>query len=302
MAIVPSGDFNGDGRGDLLWRDSSGTLSEWQQEGQFHFSWVPGSAFTVSNDWSIRGFGDFNGDGLSDILWQQPGTGLGMDWLSAGTSFAWHSTFEVPTGYQFVGIGDFNGDGRDDILWRDADGTLSQWRSQASGQFEWNPNAAFQVDNNLQIIGIGDFNSDGRDDLVWREAGTGVVSIWDANAQGSYTWIANYNTTPDMQLLAVAEVWNFGGGDDLVWRDSSGTVSTWGSTGPGFAWLGGSPLAPAPTFDVPANSDLLAVLDQNVFGTNQLFVWKTDAGLIYIQEGVTYEYPAGFHIQPDPLF
>src|SRR5207247_6672158 len=66
-----SDDFNGDGRGDVLFRHDSGEVYLWamnglQTEGE-------GRVALVTNDWHVQGVGDFNGDFNSDVLWRQDG-------------------------------------------------------------------------------------------------------------------------------------------------------------------------------------------------------------------------------------
>ncbi|WP_295529995.1 VCBS repeat-containing protein [Novosphingobium sp. Chol11] len=64
-------DFNGDGRSDILWRNTNGQLSNWlggtngalTDNGGVVKQLVPVS-------WKIQGTADFNGDGRSDILWR----------------------------------------------------------------------------------------------------------------------------------------------------------------------------------------------------------------------------------------
>ncbi|MFN2473647.1 MAG: FG-GAP-like repeat-containing protein, partial [Sphingomicrobium sp.] len=65
------GDFNGDGRADVLWRNEGGTISDWLGTASGGFSINDGTALTqVSTDWHIIGRGDFNGDGKDDMLWR----------------------------------------------------------------------------------------------------------------------------------------------------------------------------------------------------------------------------------------
>ena len=61
------GDFNGDGRADILWQHQSGLVYEWL----LHRSTViaAGSPGSAASDWKLVGIGDFNGDGTADILW-----------------------------------------------------------------------------------------------------------------------------------------------------------------------------------------------------------------------------------------
>jgi hypothetical protein len=68
-SIAGTGDFNGDGKSDILWRDTtSGNVAIWVMNGtQVTQAAAVGSApFPL---WSISETGDFNGDGKSDILW-----------------------------------------------------------------------------------------------------------------------------------------------------------------------------------------------------------------------------------------
>jgi hypothetical protein len=65
--IVGTGDFNGDGRSDILWRDSnSGGVAMWLMNGVTITS--SSSVGNVPTNWQIAQTGDFNGDGKSDIL------------------------------------------------------------------------------------------------------------------------------------------------------------------------------------------------------------------------------------------
>ena len=61
--IVGTGDFNGDGKGDILWRNSNGDVGIWLMNGtQILQQPIIGN---VPASWTIAGTGDFNGDGYS---------------------------------------------------------------------------------------------------------------------------------------------------------------------------------------------------------------------------------------------
>jgi FG-GAP-like repeat len=61
-------DFNGDGKSDIAWRDSSGDLAVWLMNGAAVSS-SPGVG-SVPTVWSIVGQRDFDGDGKADLLWR----------------------------------------------------------------------------------------------------------------------------------------------------------------------------------------------------------------------------------------
>src|SRR5437899_7852503 len=77
-------DFNGDGKADILWQNSStGQRVIWLMNGTTHQSTV--NLGTVPTSWSIAGSSDFNGDAKADIVWQNSSTGQRLIWLMNGT-------------------------------------------------------------------------------------------------------------------------------------------------------------------------------------------------------------------------
>ena len=62
-----TGDFNGDGRADILWQNSNGEAAIWEMNGTNVIA--AASLGNPGPDWHIMGTGDYNHDGRSDILW-----------------------------------------------------------------------------------------------------------------------------------------------------------------------------------------------------------------------------------------
>ncbi len=85
--IAGTGDFNGDGRDDILWRNTDGSLTDWLGQANGSLADDAGST-SVATSWHIAATGDFNGDGRDDILWRNDDGQL-TDWLGqANGSFA----------------------------------------------------------------------------------------------------------------------------------------------------------------------------------------------------------------------
>jgi len=120
-SITGVGDFDGDGKSDILWRNgATGEISIWFMNGATILSQPVFGAVTDLN-WSIVGIGDFDGDGKSDILWHNNVTGSNSIWLMNGTTISGGATnFATATdlNWSITGVGDFDGDGKSDILWR----------------------------------------------------------------------------------------------------------------------------------------------------------------------------------------
>jgi hypothetical protein len=82
-AGMQTGDFNGDGRADILWRSDTGVLATWLMNGATLSS--SATLGTVPLNWTVTETGDFDGDGTSDLLWREA-TGLTAMWFLNGTT------------------------------------------------------------------------------------------------------------------------------------------------------------------------------------------------------------------------
>ena len=200
--IAGIGDFNGDGRSDILWRNpTTGVIGEslGQADGGFAYNAVVN--VSVDTDWQIDAIGDFNGDGRSDILWRKSG----LPSIGPGTARITESLGQPDGGFaanpvvdfgvgnndKIAAIGDFNGDGRADILWRDigwwgdlqATGDLSVSLGQTDGGFGAK-SQGMALSTDWHVASIGDFNGDGFDDVLMQNTDGRIVE-WQSNASGS---------------------------------------------------------------------------------------------------------------------
>jgi hypothetical protein len=133
-SVAQTGDFNGDGKADILWYNMNGDTSIWLMTAngtQMQVLSVTDFGI-VPTSWTIAGTGDFNGDGKSDVLWHNTNGDTSI-WLmtATGTQVQVLSTTDlgiVPPSWNVALTGDFNGDGKSDILWwRSVNGDTSIW-------------------------------------------------------------------------------------------------------------------------------------------------------------------------------
>jgi FG-GAP-like repeat/IPT/TIG domain len=177
-SIAGTGDFNGDGYGDILWRDTSGNTAIWflTPGGTGVQVLSTASLGNVPIAFSVVGTGDFNGDGKSDLLWRDSSGNAAIWLLNGGTVLSSAALGNVSTTWSVVGTRDFDGDGKADILWHDSSGNTAIWfvsgtQVSSVGSLGNVPAPPWS------IAASGDFNGDSFSDILWRDT-SGNTAIW----------------------------------------------------------------------------------------------------------------------------
>jgi hypothetical protein len=132
-ASVARGDFDRDGRVDLVW--ASGTdrnLLMWQAT-DAGFSTSTIGAYAPG--WSVAGAGDVDGDGRSDLVLAGSGAGAAAYWIMQSNVVSRYSPgLLAPLGYRLAATGDNDGNGRLDVTWdRVSDGSVMLWIGDGNG-------------------------------------------------------------------------------------------------------------------------------------------------------------------------
>ena len=141
--LIGTGDFNGDGRDDVMIRNNMPKTAEGRTvtgSGDV-FVFLTGSdisgfqevnvAYTgcAADPWRLAGVGDLNGDGIQDAILQNTEDGGIASWLldASAKYVAAKGIGTLTAGQSFAGVGDVDGDNIDDVLFTDSDGSLKAW-------------------------------------------------------------------------------------------------------------------------------------------------------------------------------
>src|SRR5262249_17975511 len=131
--VQGAGDFDGDGKADIRWRNPNGQVAIWNMDGGVRIGESYPGGQDPSQWWKIQAIGDFDGNLRADILWRG-GDGRLAIWFGGQFGFDAPNYQNSPPGagdlaWQVQAVGDFDHVGRDDIMLRQPDGEARDRRS-----------------------------------------------------------------------------------------------------------------------------------------------------------------------------
>ena len=263
VAAVPRivlGDFNGDGRTDIVRQNPAGELRAWPSTGDmsadnllFRTSVIVGSGWTTANVQRIL-TGDFDGDGRTDIAAQYADGGV-RAWSSTGNLSADGKLFAGPRSLNALGLtvaayprlltADVDGDGRYEILAQAKDGKVYAYPSSgdlsADGKLFAAPRrhvGTGWTQAAIPRILTGDFDGDGRGDIAAQYT-DGRLRAWSSTGDlsadaklftGRYTTHTYALTVADHPRLLTGDV-NHDGRTDIVAQAKDGRLLAYPSSG-----------------------------------------------------------------------
>ncbi|MFB3787128.1 MAG: FG-GAP-like repeat-containing protein [bacterium] len=193
------GDFNGDGKPDLVWRHYvNGKNAIWYMDGDL----CTGTAYmppATDTQWVLSGVEDMNQDSHPDLIWRHSGNGKNAIWYMNGPDCTGVAYFQIcgELNWRIAGVRDFNGNGTPDLLWRNySTGQNAIWYMN---------NAAYTgsswlmpvTDTNWIIASVNDHDDNGTCDIVWRNYSTGRNRVWYMN---NATYLGYGDPMPDADV------------------------------------------------------------------------------------------------------
>lgn len=241
--IAASGDFNGDGKADLIWTSNNRDLYMWTNNN--------GSGFTSTyigtypDGWTLVGAADMNGDGVDDLIWENQNNCEYGYWLMNGTQVINRTTISVTCGYHIKFI---------ETAFDSPNGTTPAiyWQGPAnengiSPYYQWlpqgqTPNASFYgyAPSNWSFVSgsrpyassIGIFFSL---DVFYGSVTGGVTGLWWCANSLAGGESGNTSFMPGYQVVASGHYTGpFGidnDSEDILWMDAAGDLVVWPEDG-----------------------------------------------------------------------
>lgn len=211
--IVGTGDMNGDGSPDIVWRhNTEGWLAYWfLQNNHVIATGLLSINRNADLNWTIKGLGDVNGDGKADLIWQNTNGSIAV-WTMSGATVLGTSFFSISTtgdpNWQISAIADLNRDGYKDLIFRHiGTGTLAVWYVVGNTITRINYlSISQQPDINWQIKAAGDIDGSGVPKIIWRHQTQGWVAAWtmnDSTVTGTFFLNPNRVDNLNWQIVGV---------------------------------------------------------------------------------------------------
>ncbi len=217
---VAVGDFNGDGKPDLVVANyGDGNVSVLLGNGDGTFQAAVN--YAVGPGPSSVAVGDFNGDGKPDLVVannksESAGTVSVLLGNGDGT-FQWAVNYAVGDSPSSVVVGDFNGDGNADFVvvgGGSTDGYMRVLLGKGDGTFKAAVNYA--AGESPSSVAVGDFNGDGKPDLVVVGGGTYPMGVFLNNGDGTFEQVWAYYSAAETATSVAVGDFNGDGKADLA--------------------------------------------------------------------------------------
>ncbi len=229
---VSAGDFNGDGKLDLV-AANSGADNVSIELGAGDGTFVPSGAFNAGGAPNAVTIGDFNRDGKPDLAVANSGSNDVSILLGNGNgTFQSAVPYSAGTNPHAVAAADFNRDGKADLaVANNGSSNVSILLGSGTGTFLAAVN--YGAGTNPESVAVGDFNRDGKLDLAVANSGSNNVSILLGNGDGTFQTATTVSAGTNPFSVIAADLNRDGKLDLAVANSGSNNVSVLIGSGTG---------------------------------------------------------------------
>ncbi|GHJ46769.1 hypothetical protein Cs7R123_41110 [Catellatospora sp. TT07R-123] len=243
-------DLTGDGKADIITRDSNGNLFEYVNQGSSTFGarTAAGTGYTPTG-YPDLAFADLTGDGKADLQ-ARSGDDLFFYLNNGATPVSWTNKTQTGSGawstYSWIGLAEVTGDSKADLLARNSAGNLIQFTNMGTnGAGMWSTTKYWVVSGAFSTptaLAAGDLTADGKADIIGRDPSGTLTQYTDTGTtttaaftyaappataltgrQVYYDGATSLTTAPTKGLPTLAKALATVSGQTLTWAQSAKT-------------------------------------------------------------------------------
>jgi hypothetical protein len=223
--VGTAGDFNGDGKPDLLVSSACGSdpncanhasnITVLLNNGDGTFR----NAGVINSGANAFATGDFNGDGKLDFVIETGVYDVAVFLGNGDGTFQSPVTYPVQNQPNSLAVGDVNGDGKLDIVTGNYTGSISVLFGNGDGTFR--SASSYAAGGKYLSIVLGDFNHDGKLDVAAGNEVANQISILLNNGQGQFPSFQTFASGTNPIAITLGD-FNGDGNLDVATANNSG--------------------------------------------------------------------------------
>ena len=233
ILAVAAGDFNGDGRADVVVEKDGDIVSVYLNTGS---GTLAAPVAVDAGGTRQLAVADLNNDGRPDIAAASgAGNAVSVIFNTGNGTFGPPVRYPVGRYAHYVTIADVDGNGYKDLVVSNrTDGSISVLRNDGSGAF--GPQAVYRAGQSPAAIAVGDLDGDGNADIAVANVSSSNLSILTGNGNGTFRTGYSAGLMSNLYSVAMAD-FNGDGRQDLAASTDINAMHLW-------VWLNAGSYAP----------------------------------------------------------
>ncbi len=222
--LLLSGDFDADGRTDLLWRSrATGEISACLMNGQT----IKGCAtpFAATLSWGLLGAVDVDGDGRSDVVFRTATGAVQVCFMNGVSPAFCLPVASYPSSWRVTPIGDQDKDGFAELVVQNPGATTLQVCAVLGASIGTCKTPSALVGG--QVVASGDYDGDGRADILWLFTNPWMLALGFPSVGSAGTYRLLGSIPAGSEVVGSLDL-DGDGKSEIVLRDPvTGNVTAW---------------------------------------------------------------------------